>query len=144
MTANEVRVRRPICETLGESAYLRYDSRKTPLPSSISMAQSRRQKAISKSLQTKFLREVLAAGAGVPRGNQSIETLSAIGLETRYDEFRDRLRAYFSALEPYRRFGDFQGLDTLSRPRPLQLHIEPSILHGHFRAWLRGRGANLK
>ena len=108
------------------------------------MTTSRRKMPVPKSLQAKFLREVLAAGAGIPLRNRSTETLSAIGLETRYDEFRGRLRAYFKALEPYRRFGDFQGLETLARPRPLQLHIEPSILHGHFRAWLRRRDVNLR
>jgi len=96
------------------------------------------------SLETKFLREVLAAGAGISLGDQTTETLSAIGLETRYDEFRERMRAYFKSLEPYRRFGDFQGLVTLDRPSPLPLHVEPHILHGHFQGWLRKCGITFK
>jgi len=58
----------------------------------------------------------------------------------RHSDVRDNLRAFFDSLKPHRRLGDFQGLETLPRPRPLELHIEPHILFGHFRAWLRKRG----
>lgn len=95
------------------------------------------------SLQTLFLRDVLAAGAGTKVGTQSLESLSILGRELSYSEFRDNLRVYFRSLKPYRKFGDFQGLDELPTPSPLQLFVEPSILQGHFRAWLRRRGSGV-
>ena len=57
--------------------------------------------------------------------------------ERRYRDINDALSSFFASLKPYRRFGDFQGLETVPRPRPLHMHIEPHILYGHFRAWLR-------
>lgn len=92
-----------------------------------------------KSLQTLFLREVLAAGVGIKASTHSLDALSTLSSEMRYDEFRDNLRAYFEALRPFRRFGDFQGLAMFAGPSPLSLYVEPHILHGHFRAWLRSR-----
>jgi hypothetical protein len=55
---------------------------------------------------------------------------------TRYCDAEDNLSAFFKPLKRYRQLGDFQGLATLPRPRPLQPHIDPYILYGHFRAWL--------
>lgn len=102
------------------------------------MESSRRPASISqKSLHKYFLREVLAAGAGIKTGRHSLESLSALGREMRYSDFRDNLKTYFEALKPYRKFGDFQGLARLPLPSPLPLHVEPSILYGHFRAWHR-------
>jgi hypothetical protein len=87
-----------------------------------------------------FLRETLAAAAGIKRGNLSIAKLGEIAAERRHCDIHDDLWSFFDSLKPYRLFGDFQGLAMLPRPRPLQLHIEPDIFHGHFRAWLRKRG----
>jgi hypothetical protein len=88
----------------------------------------------------RFLAEVLAAAAGVEVGERPIAELGEFAADERHCDAHDALWAYFRSLEPYRRFGDFQGLETMPRPRPLQLHIAPHILHGHFRAWLRKQG----
>jgi hypothetical protein len=87
-----------------------------------------------------FLCEVLAACAAVNAARQSRKALSTLAAERRYSDARDSLRSFFASLKPYRQFGDFQSLAVLPRPRPLELHVEPSILYGHFRAWLRKRG----
>lgn len=84
-----------------------------------------------------FLGDVLAAAAGVEPGIVSFRELGEFAADERYSDAHDRLFGYFESLKPCRRFGDFQGLATIPLPRPLQLHINPSILHGHFRAWLR-------
>jgi hypothetical protein len=88
-------------------------------------------------LAKRFLAEVLAASAGVEVGHLSIRELGELCGEARYCDAEDNLAVFFKSLKRYRRLGDFQGLATLPRPRPLQLHIDPYILHGHFRAWLR-------
>ena len=79
---------------------------------------------------------MLAVLAGL-EGELSIHELGELCGETRYCDAEDNLAAFFKSLKRYRRAGDFQGLATLPRPRPLQLHIDPYILYGHFRAWLR-------
>jgi hypothetical protein len=88
-------------------------------------------------LAKRFLAEVLAVSAGVQVGNLSIHELGQLCGETRYCDAEDNLAVFFTSLKRYRRRGDFKGLATLPRPRPLQLHIDPYILYGHFRAWLR-------
>lgn len=80
---------------------------------------------------------VLAVSAGVEVGDLSICELGKLCGEMRYCDTEDNLAAFFKSLKRYRRFGDFQRLAPLPRPRPLQLHIDPYILYGHFRAWLR-------
>jgi hypothetical protein len=88
-------------------------------------------------LAKRFLAETLAVLAGIEVGDLSIRELGQLCGEMRYCDAEDNLSAFFASLKRYRRLGDFQGLATLPRPRPLQLHIEPHILYGHFRAWLR-------
>jgi hypothetical protein len=66
----------------------------------------------------RFLGEALAAAAAVEHGELSCEQLEEIIGERRYEDVHDDLFAFFHSLEPYRRFGDFQGLETLPRPRP--------------------------
>jgi len=88
-------------------------------------------------LASSFLGQALAAAAGLERGELSFRQLEELIGKRRYG---DDLFAFFDSLEPYRRFGDFQGLETLPRPRPLHILIEPHILYGHFRAWLRKQG----
>jgi hypothetical protein len=87
-----------------------------------------------------FLRETLAAAAGVKRGNLSIAKLGEIAAHKRYCDIDDSLRSFFDSLTPYKLFGDFQFRAKLPRPRPLQLHVEPYTFYGHFRGWLRKRG----
>ncbi len=87
-----------------------------------------------------FLRETLAAAAGVKVSNHSIAALGEIGADRRYCDIHDDLCSFFDSLKPYRRFGDFQFLAKLPRPRPLELQVEPYAFYGHFRAWLRKRG----
>jgi hypothetical protein len=91
-------------------------------------------------LVTKFLAEACAAAAGVEPGKFSMEELGKLWGERRYGDAEDDLFAFFDSLKPYREFSDFQMLAELRRPRPLRLHIDPSILYGHFRAWLRREG----
>jgi hypothetical protein len=63
-------------------------------------------------------------------------------MQMRYCDIQRNIESFVKSLIPYRRFGDFQTLASLPRPRPLQLHIEPHIFYGHFRAWLRKQGFN--
>lgn len=93
-------------------------------------------------LAVKFLAEACAAVAGVEPGKFSMEELGELWAERRYGDAEDDLFTFFESLKPYRKFGDFQMLAELPRPRPLQLHIDPGILYGHFRAWLRKQGIN--
>jgi hypothetical protein len=87
-----------------------------------------------------FLRETLAVAAGVKASNYSIAALGELGADRRHCDIHDDLRAFFDFLEPYRRTGDFQFKAKLSRPRPLDLQVEPYAFYGRFRAWLRKRG----
>lgn len=91
-------------------------------------------------LAAKFLAEACAAVAGVEPGTFSMEELGKLWSERRYGDAEDDLIAFFDGLKPYRMFGDFQMVAELPLPRPLRLHIDPSILYGHFRAWLRKQG----
>jgi hypothetical protein len=84
-----------------------------------------------------FLAEMLAASAGGAVGVHSIREWRRLSGETRYHDAEDTLVAFFKSLERYYQPGDFQGLATLPRPRPFQLHLDPYIFYGHFRAWLR-------
>jgi hypothetical protein len=93
-------------------------------------------------LVIRFLGEAIAAAVGVGPNMFSVAELGTLAADKRYGDLHDALFAYFDSLEPYRKWGDFQMLATLPRPRPLQLLIEPSILYGHFRAWLRKQGIN--
>jgi hypothetical protein len=69
-----------------------------------------------------------------------MRALGKLSADRRHCDIHDDLWSFFDSLKPCRRFGDFQGLTTLPRPRPLEPHIEPHIFYGHFRAWLRKRG----
>ena len=102
--------------------------------------ESREPILIPGKLVSVFLRRVLAAGAGVEPGRQSISKLGKIAAWMRYSDYRNNLHTFFDSLKPYRRFGNFQGLAMLPRPKPLRLHVEAHILYGHFRAWLRRMG----
>lgn len=91
-------------------------------------------------LVARFLGDVLAVAAGVEPHKFSLHDLGEFAADEGHCDSHDRLFGYFESLKPYRRFGDFQGLETLPLPKPLQLHIDPYILRGHFRAWLRKQG----
>lgn len=91
-------------------------------------------------LAARFLGDVLAAAAGVEPGTLPLRDLGEFAADERHGGAHDRLFGYFDSFKPYRRSGDFQRLEASPFPRPLQLHIEPYILHGHFRAWLRSQG----
>jgi hypothetical protein len=94
----------------------------------------------SEQLAARFLAEALAAAAGVEVGECPIRELGEFAADERYGDAHDRLFMYFESLKPYREFGDFQNLAALPRPAPLQILIEPHILYGHFRSWLRKEG----
>jgi hypothetical protein len=91
-------------------------------------------------LVEKFFGEVLAAAAGVEIGDRSVEELGRIASLKRHPDRREAIHLYLNALKPYQQFADFQGCKSLPRPRPLELHIERSILYGYFRSWLRKQG----
>jgi hypothetical protein len=65
------------------------------------------------------------------------DALAAIGQEERYDKAQTALREYLYALAPWSRSGDFQGDGVIALPSPYRILIEPSILYGYYRAWLR-------
>src|SRR5262249_41215779 len=51
------------------------------------------------------------------------------------------LREWLYALAPFGRWGDFQGDGEIALPEPYRILVEPSILYGYYRAWLRRYGA---
>lgn len=104
------------------------------------LSKHRKEVSTPDGLVSLFLREVLEAGAGGVAGRRSAAELGDLAAEMHHCDVRDNLRVFFDSLIPYRRFGDFQTLASLPRPRPLQLHVEPHIFYGHFRAWLRIQG----
>ena len=71
------------------------------------------------------------------RSRFTAEAMAAIGEEERYDKAQEALRAWLYALAPFSRWGDFQGDDEIALPEPYRILIEPSILYGYYRAWLR-------
>ena len=71
--------------------------------------------------QRDFLPRCLPYQAGVEVGDLSIRGLGELCGETRYCDAEDNLATFFKSLKRYCRLGDFQGLATLPRPRPLQL-----------------------
>jgi len=91
-------------------------------------------------LAARFLGDVLAAAAGVEPGSLPLRDLGEFAADDRQCDAHDRLFGYFDSLKPYREVGDFRMLAALPWTRTLQLHIDPSILYGHFRAWLRKQG----
>jgi hypothetical protein len=73
----------------------------------------------------------------VLRSRFIVEALAAIGQEERFDKVRAALREYLYALAPWSRSGDFQFDGEIALPSPYHILIEPSILYGYYRAWLR-------
>ena len=69
------------------------------------------------------------------------EAIAAIGQEERFDKAHAALREYLYALAPWSRSGDFQFEGEIELPEPYRILIEPSILYGYYRAWLRRYGA---
>ena len=65
------------------------------------------------------------------------EALAAIGTREMFDEAVAALREWLYALAPFSRWGDFQGDGEIALPEPYRILIEPSILYGYYRAWLR-------
>lgn len=69
------------------------------------------------------------------------EVLAVVKRERTRNAASDALRkGYFAELRQYQQWGDFQFKDTLQRPRPLELYIDPYTLYGYFRLWLRKHG----
>ena len=69
------------------------------------------------------------------------EAIAAIGQEERFDKVHEALREWLYALTPFSKWGDFQGDGEVALPDPYRILIEPSILYGYYRAWLRRYGA---
>jgi hypothetical protein len=65
------------------------------------------------------------------------EAIAAIGQEERFDKAYAALREYLYALAPWSRSGDFQFEGEIELPESYRILIEPSILYGYYRAWLR-------
>jgi hypothetical protein len=68
------------------------------------------------------------------------EVLSVIVNYERYSDAADALRIYFEFLAQFEARGDFQMQETLPRPAPLEMFVEPHALYSRFRAWLRKQG----
>jgi hypothetical protein len=84
----------------------------------------------------RFLNEAISAAVGTEPYKFSLIELGNMAGAERYSDLHDRLFTFFESLKPYREWGDFQMVEELPRPRPLPLLIDPSILYGHFHAWL--------
>ena len=69
------------------------------------------------------------------------EAIAAVGQEERFDKVHEALREWLYALTPFSKWGDFQGDGEVALPDPYRILIEPSILYGYYRAWLRRYGA---
>jgi hypothetical protein len=54
-----------------------------------------------------------------------------------YSDAAAALERYFAWFEHLARPSDFLTRKILPRPTPLDLFVDPSVLYGHFRAWLR-------
>jgi hypothetical protein len=65
------------------------------------------------------------------------EARAAIGTRETFGEARAALREWLYALTPLSKWGDFQGDGEIALPSPYRILIEPSILYGYYRAWLR-------
>jgi hypothetical protein len=53
----------------------------------------------------------------------------------------EAVREWLYGLTPFSRWGDFQGDGEIVLPEPYHILVEPSILYGYYRAWLRRYGA---
>ena len=69
------------------------------------------------------------------------EAITAIGQEERFDKVQAALREWLYALTPFSEWGDFQCDGEIALPEPYRILMEPSILYGYYRAWLRRYGA---
>ena len=65
------------------------------------------------------------------------EAIASIGQEERFDKAHAALREYLYALAPWSQAGDFQFEGEIELPDPYRILMEPSILYGYYRAWLR-------
>jgi hypothetical protein len=69
------------------------------------------------------------------------EAVAAIGTRETYVQVQAALREWLYALAPFSRWGDFQGDGEIALPEPYHILVEPFILYGYYRAWLRRYGA---
>ena len=69
------------------------------------------------------------------------EALAAIGTRETFAEAVAALREWLYALAPFSRWGDFQGDGEIALPEPYYILVEPSMLYGYYRAWLRRYGS---
>jgi len=65
------------------------------------------------------------------------EAIASIGQEERFDKVYAAFREWLYALAPFSRWGDFQCDGEIELPWPHRILMEPSILYGYYRAWLR-------
>jgi hypothetical protein len=69
------------------------------------------------------------------------EAIAAVGQEERFDKGYAAFRKWLYALAPFSQRGDFEGDGEIALPDPYRILVEPSILYGYYRAWLRRYGA---
>jgi hypothetical protein len=69
------------------------------------------------------------------------EAIAAIDPKDTYRAVYEAFRKWLYALTPFSRWGDFQGDGEIALSEPYRILIEPSILYGYYRAWLRRYGA---
>jgi hypothetical protein len=69
------------------------------------------------------------------------EAIAATDTKGTYIAAYESLREWLYALAPFSRWGDYQGDGEITLPEPYHILVEPSILYGYYRAWLRRYGA---
>jgi hypothetical protein len=69
------------------------------------------------------------------------EAIAATDTKGTYWAAYESLREWLYALAPFSRRDDFQFEGEIELPEPHRILMEPSILYGYYRAWLRWYGA---
>ena len=69
------------------------------------------------------------------------EAIAGIDTNDTYGAVYEAFREWLYALAPFSRWDDFQCDGEIVLPEPYRILMEPSILYGYYRAWLRRYGA---
>jgi len=69
------------------------------------------------------------------------EAIAAIGQEERFDKASAVFRLWLDVFKPFSKGDDFNTEERIVLPSPYYILIEPAILYGYYRAWLRRYGA---
>jgi hypothetical protein len=69
------------------------------------------------------------------------EAIAAIDTKDSYMAVYEAFREWLYTLTPFSKWNDFQCDGEIALPEPYRILMEPSILYGYYRAWLRRYGA---